>query len=104
MISGIVFVVFNASTIIILLSWSKNVRIATDITNINIKYVTVFATGQDMAAADSLFFANFIGQEYAPLVFFFIFLGLTALIVVFGVEKGIEKVSKYLMRDVRLPI
>ena len=62
-----------------------------------IKYVTVFATGQDMAAADSLFFANFIGQEYAPLVFFFIFLGLTALIVVLGVEKGIEKVSKYLM-------
>ena len=58
-----------------------------------IKYVTVFATGQDMAAADSLFFANFIGQEYAPLVFFFIFLGLTALIVVLGVEKGIEKVS-----------
>ena len=56
-----------------------------------IKYVTVFATGQDMAAADSLFFANFIGQEYAPLVFFFIFLGLTALIVVLGVEKGIEK-------------
>lgn len=50
-----------------------------------------------MAAADSLFFANFIGQEYAPLVFFFIFLGLTALIVVLGVEKGIEKVSKYLM-------
>ena len=62
-----------------------------------IKYVTVFATGQDMAAADGLFFANFIGQEYAPLVFFFIFLGLTALIVVLGVEKGIEKVSKYLM-------
>ena len=62
-----------------------------------IKYVTVFVTGQDMAAADSLFFANFIGQEYAPLVFFFIFLGLTALIVVLGVEKGIEKVSKFLM-------
>lgn len=44
-----------------------------------------------------LIFGNFIGREYAPLIFFIIFLGLTSLIVISGVEKGIEKVSSYLM-------
>ena len=61
------------------------------------KYITVFVSGQDQAAADSSFFGNFIGQEYSPLLFFLIFLGLTALIVILGVEKGIEKVSRFLM-------
>ena len=61
------------------------------------KYVTVFAAGQNIAAAEDSFFGNFIGREYAPLIFFIIFLGLTALIVISGVEKGIEKVSSYLM-------
>lgn len=61
------------------------------------KYITVFVSGQDQAAADSSFFGNFIGQEYSPLLFFLIFLGLTALIVILGVEKGIEKMSRFLM-------
>ena len=61
------------------------------------KYITVFISGQDQAAAESSFFGNFIGQEYSPLLFFFIFLGLTALIVILGVEKGIEKMSRFLM-------
>ena len=61
------------------------------------KYVTVFAAGQNIAAAEDSFFGNFIGREYAPLIFFIIFLGLTSLIVISGVEKGIEKVSSYLM-------
>ena len=61
------------------------------------KYVTVFAAGQNIAAAEHSFFGNFIGREYAPLIFFIIFLGLTSLIVISGVEKGIEKVSKILM-------
>lgn len=61
------------------------------------KYITVFVSGQDQAAAESSFFGNFIGQEYSPLLFFLIFLGLTALIVILGVEKGIEKMSRFLM-------
>ena len=61
------------------------------------KYITVFISGQDQAAAESSFFGNFIGQEYSPLLFFLIFLGLTALIVILGVEKGIEKMSRFLM-------
>lgn len=61
------------------------------------KYIAVFVSGQDQAAAESSFFGNFIAQEYSPLLFFLIFLGLTALIVILGVEKGIEKMSIFLM-------
>ena len=61
------------------------------------KYMAVFISGQNEAAAETSFFSNFISQEYAPLIFFFIFLALTALIVVCGVEKGIENVSRVLM-------
>ena len=61
------------------------------------KYMAVFISGQNEAAAETSFFSNFISQKYAPLIFFFIFLALTALIVVCGVEKGIENVSRVLM-------
>lgn len=62
------------------------------------KYMTVFLTRTetDAASVDG-YFTGFIGQKYAPLVFFFIFLALTAIIVATGVEKGIEKISKILM-------
>ncbi len=58
------------------------------------------------------FFENFIGvshegmtyaagfgtvSPWEPIGWFFLFLGVTALIVLFGVEKGIEKVSKIMM-------
>ena len=61
------------------------------------KYMAVFISGQNEAAAETSFFSNFISQKYAPLIFFFIFLALTALIVVCGVEKEIENVSRVLM-------
>ena len=61
------------------------------------KYITVFVSGQGAAAADGNYFGNFIGGVAEPLVYFLIFMGITALIVLFGVEKGIEKVSKFLM-------
>ncbi|MBQ4283493.1 MAG: sodium-dependent transporter [Lachnospira sp.] len=61
------------------------------------KYVTVYLTGQHTAAAGESFFGNFISQPVAPLVFFAIYFGLTMLIVVLGVQKGIENVSKVLM-------
>lgn len=61
------------------------------------KYITVYFTGQYSAAAEDSFFGNFIAQPYSPLVFFAVFFGLTMLIVVLGVQKGIEKVSKILM-------
>lgn len=62
-----------------------------------VKYVTVFIQGITTEAAEDSYFTSFISQEMSPLVFFGIFLVLTAVIVISGVEKGIEKVSKVLM-------
>ena len=45
------------------------------------KYMAVFISGQNEAAAETSFFSNFISQEYAPLIFFFIFLALTAIVI-----------------------
>lgn len=61
------------------------------------KYVTVYFSGQQTAAAGDSFFGDFIAQPFAPLIFFAIFLGLTMIIVTMGVQKGIENVSKVLM-------
>lgn len=62
-----------------------------------IKYFTVFITGQTATAAKEGYFNNFIGGNYEPLGWFFLFMAFTALVVWFGVEKGIEKVSKVMM-------
>lgn len=62
-----------------------------------IKYMTVFLTGQGKAAADSAYFGGFIGQTASPLLMFFLFITLTTIVVAFGVEKGVERVSKFMM-------
>ncbi|MBR6718463.1 MAG: sodium-dependent transporter [Oscillospiraceae bacterium] len=63
-----------------------------------LKYLTAFATGNGTAAAgDGSYFTGFISQTASPSVFFIIFLLLTAVVVVLGVEKGIERISKLLM-------
>lgn len=61
------------------------------------KYITVFVSGNGSAAADDSFFGGFIGSTTEPLFYFLIFMAITALIVLLGVEKGIEKVSKFMM-------
>lgn len=43
------------------------------------------------------FFGGFISNTFEPLVFFLIFALVTVVIVVFGVQKGIERMSKILM-------
>ncbi len=63
-----------------------------------LKYLTVFVTGAGATAADDgTFFSNFIGSTANPTIFFLLFIGLTAIVVLLGVEKGIEKVSKIMM-------
>ena len=62
-----------------------------------IKYLTVFCTGNANAAAKDGYFEGFIGSASQSLVFFAIFIAITALVVLFGVEKGVEKVSKIMM-------
>ncbi len=62
-----------------------------------LKYTVGFLTGSAGAMADSSYFDNYIATTGEPLLWFSIFIGVTAVIVLFGVEKGIEKVSKVMM-------
>ena len=62
-----------------------------------IKYFATFIGGKISSAASDSFFGGFIGSPLEPLGWFFLFMALTAIIVLFGVEKGIEKVSKIMM-------
>lgn len=61
------------------------------------KYIAVYITGNGADAAADGFFSNFIALPGEPIVWFLIFIALTAVVVLFGVEKGIEKVSKVMM-------
>ncbi len=63
-----------------------------------LKYLMVYLIGQESAAADNgSFFSIFIGNYGEPMLFTFIYMALTAVVVMMGVEKGIEKVSKVMM-------
>ena len=61
------------------------------------KYLTAFVSGNTAAAAEDGYFEAFIGNAWQSIFFFALFIGITALVVLFGVEKGIEKVSKIMM-------
>lgn len=61
------------------------------------KYLGVYLTGEGSAAAVDGYFEGFISSNLEPIGWFFLFIGATALIVLLGVEKGIEKVSKIMM-------
>ncbi|WP_195609493.1 sodium-dependent transporter [Mediterraneibacter glycyrrhizinilyticus] len=62
-----------------------------------IKYFTVFISGQTKQAAEDTYFSSFIGQTGEPIFWFALFMVFTAIVVLFGVEKGIEKVSRFMM-------
>ncbi|MDO5479045.1 MAG: sodium-dependent transporter, partial [Clostridia bacterium] len=73
------------------------------------KYLAVYATGSGSSAAEVTkevvdgeeklitFFDIFIAKFEEPLAWFFVFMAITVVVVFFGVEKGIEKVSKIMM-------
>ena len=61
------------------------------------KYIAGFASGNGAAMASDTYFTSHISSTASPLLWFLIFISLTAVIVLFGVEKGIEKVSKVMM-------
>ncbi len=61
------------------------------------KFLFAFSTGSAEKAMEDGYFGGFIGSTFEPIGWFLLFVGITALIVLFGVEKGIEKVSKILM-------
>lgn len=62
-----------------------------------IKYMIVFFTGEGTAAAGTDYFNNFISGTWSPLIMFAIFLIVTTVIVLGGVQKGVERVSTLLM-------
>ena len=64
------------------------------------KYMTAFTTGAiaKVPSGDyEAYFNSFITGTEQPLGWFFLFMGITAVIVWFGVEKGVERVSKIMM-------
>ena len=62
-----------------------------------IKYLISFVTGQVSQAAGDNYFTGFITESVEPIVWFAVFLLLTAAVVFIGVQKGIEKASTILM-------
>ena len=62
-----------------------------------LKYLSVFVTGQGIAAAANNYFSGFITDLWAPIIFFAVFLFATSFVVFKGVNKGIERLSKVLM-------
>jgi NSS family neurotransmitter:Na+ symporter len=63
-----------------------------------VKYFSVYALGGGTSApASSGFFGEFTGDAAQNLFFWALYLGLTALIIFLGVEKGIERMGKIMM-------
>lgn len=62
-----------------------------------IKYLVQFTSGNMAQTVTDGFFDGFISSPVEPIGWFMLYLGATALVVLFGVEKGIEKVSKIMM-------
>lgn len=62
-----------------------------------VKYLTIYLTAHSKDVVKDSFFTDFISENYSPIIFAIIFLGVTCFIVFSGVNKGIEKYSKILM-------
>ena len=62
-----------------------------------LKYFTVFVSNNVAAAANDSYFTDFITQPAAPVVFFIIYALLTMVVVLLGVDQGIEKASRLMM-------
>ena len=66
------------------------------------KYLFAYVSGDGASGAmtgenAATYFQNFISSPWEPIVFFVIFAFLSFAVVVFGVQKGIEKIGKILM-------
>ena len=68
------------------------------------KYFSVYLISDGTQAAQDGFFTSFITSQVSPIVFMLLFLALTAWVVYCGVEKGIEKYSRYIMPGLLLLI
>ena len=62
-----------------------------------LKYLSVYLTGNGMAAVSDSYFTGFITAQWSPIFWFLVFLGATVFVVYKGVDKGIERLSRILM-------
>lgn len=62
-----------------------------------LKYFFAFITEGAAAVSGDTYFSDFTASTASPILWFSLFIAVTALVVLFGVEKGIEKVSKVMM-------
>lgn len=62
-----------------------------------IKYFVASLTVESELLSQEHYFSDYTSQIGEPLVWFGVFLGLTAVVVLLGVEKGVEQVSKWMM-------
>lgn len=62
-----------------------------------IKYFITFLTGDGVNAAADGYFTGFITDTISPLALMVVFLLITSIVIIGGVNKGIEKLSKVLM-------
>lgn len=62
-----------------------------------LKYFFTFLKGDGMQAAQDGYFTDYISQIGSPLIWMLVFIAITALIIIRGVNKGIEGLSKILM-------
>lgn len=60
-------------------------------------YIMVYLTGLQAAAADSSYFTGFISSTTSPVGYGLFFMLITGLIIFFGVQSGIERVSCWLL-------
>lgn len=62
-----------------------------------LKYLFSYITGGLNGAQAETVFANFVGSPIEPIIWHFIFMGITIAICYMGINKGIEKASKIMM-------
>lgn len=61
------------------------------------KFMYEFVSGGAFETVGDDYFGGFISTTAEPIIWFLIFIGITTVVVMLGVEKGIEKVSKVMM-------
>ena len=61
------------------------------------KYMMAFLAGNGMQTVSDGYFTGFITAQWSPIFWCAIFMGVTAVAVYLGVDKGIEKLSKFMM-------
>ena len=62
-----------------------------------LKYLVAYCEGFGQNAAADGFFGGFISSSASPLFWYVIFIGVVTVIIIYGVQKGIERASKILM-------